>query len=168
MDADPSLRLFVQQVYERADSQHQGLRSKLCSRLHPGESPASAVVGLACVALSIVVASATLLAAGGLPLPPWTETHVVVKEDLSGGWQYRVNEDRSGLEILPFVIDSRVIHWPSATCRLAALIGAALGGVGLTLGLRRGRLAWLSALGFAVITLAILVNLVRQVTLPSG
>jgi hypothetical protein len=168
MDADPSLRLFVQQVYERADSHHQGLASRLRSRLHPGESLASAIVGLACVALAAVVASATLLAALGLPLSPWTETHVVPNEDLSSGRQYRENEDWTRLDILPVVVGSRVIYWPSATCRLLALSGAALGGIGLILGLRRGRLAWLSALGFSVITLMMLVNLVRQVILPSG
>src|SRR5262249_27919326 len=147
MDADPSLRLFVQQVYERADSHHQGVVSRLRSRLHPGESLASAIVGLNCVALAVVVASATLLAALGMSLAPWTETRELVREDLWGGRQYRLNDDGSRLEILPVVLDRRVICSPSANCRLVALSGAALGGVGLILGLRRGRLAWLSALG---------------------
>jgi hypothetical protein len=167
MDADPSLRFFVQQVYERADSHHGGLVSRLRSRLHLGESLASAIVGLTCVAFSVVVASATLLAALGISLAPWTEAYELPREDPSGGRRYQLNEERH-VEILPIIVGRRVIYWPSENCRLMALSGAALGGVGLILGLRRGRLSWLSALGFAVITLAMLVNLVRQVLMPSG
>jgi hypothetical protein len=168
MDADPSLRLFVQQVYERADSHPQGLLSWLRSRLHPGEGLESAIVGLACVALSGVVASATILAALGMPLSPWAETRELVSENSSWGRQYHLNEDGSRLELRPVLVERRVVCSPFTYCPLVALGGAGLGSVGLLLGLRRGRLAWLSALGIAVITLAMLVNLVRQLAPLSG
>src|SRR6476646_9278773 len=88
MATDQSSRIFVQQIHQRADARYQSRRRKLLHSLNPGESLASALMGIICLAISAIVLAVTFLAILG-PIEPWTSRHEVPKEDLSQ--RYRVD-----------------------------------------------------------------------------
>jgi len=153
--------MFVQQIHQRADARYQSRRSKSLHSLNPGESLASSLMGIPCLAISAIVLAVTFLAILG-PIELWTYRHEVLKEKLSQGIQYRVDPETRSLPSGPVMVVKRVIHLPATRCRVLALIGTAVGGAGLALGWRKGRLAWLSALGVALVAVAMLVNLARS------
>jgi len=151
--------MFVQQIHQRADARYQSRRRKWLHSLNPGESLASSLMGIICLAISAIVLAVTFLAILS-PIEPWTSGHEVLMEDLTQG--PRVDPETRSLPSGPVMVVKRVIHLPATRCRVLALIGTAVGGAGLALGWRKGRLAWLSALGVALVAVAMLVNLARS------
>jgi hypothetical protein len=154
MSTGQSYKLLVQQVHERAAARGKNHRRRWLRTVPPGETVLSSVLGTACLCLAITVLAVNLIAMLGGSVPSWTERHEILKSTYSSNGIYTP---------LPVMVVDRVVYVPAARCRVLGLIGIVVGGGGVAVGWRRGRLAWLSAIGLAIISAIMLIEFMRQI-----
>jgi hypothetical protein len=109
-------------------------------RLLRRETLATLMLGTASVALGIVMFMVTLLGLAGIPFRPWSEPR------------------ERFVETTPeHFVSAGSVFVPSPECDQLAWFGFALGGLGVALSLRRRKFSWLSAIGFSLMLLMMLV-----------
>jgi hypothetical protein len=117
------------------------------------ESTGTLMLGTASLALAVVMTIVTVLGLFGIPVRNWSQPRTWVIQTTPGAG---TTASPGGPGSLAGGATSRKVWVPSDDCTLLGFLGLILGGAGIGLSLRRGKFSWLSAAGFVLILLMML------------
>jgi hypothetical protein len=113
----------------------------------PRDSLATLLLGTLSLGIGLVTLGATLAGIAARPLAGWNRPVEVLAEatprQFEVVWDSELGRQVSRVKL----VVATTILVPSPSCVAVALIGAALGGAGVALGLRRRRASWSSGAG---------------------
>ncbi len=145
---DQSLRLIEQSL--RHSRALEGVRTRSWLRsLRPRETLATIMIGTASCSLGYVALIATILGLNGQSLPPWNETLEVMTEAVPRQYESHWTPDGPSEHYVKMVVGTTVLI-PSAYTAGLGVLGSLLGVAGLVQSRRFHQLSPLSAVGFAL------------------
>ena len=150
---DERLWLFDRMI-RYAEEREQARLAAFRRRLLPRETIATLMLGTASVTLAMVVLVVTLLGLFGIGFQRWSEPREVMVET---GRFITIYDPKNGDVTEPVLVSAGRVFVPSPECVLAACMGLVLGGIGLAVSLRRRKLSWLSASGFSLTLLMMMI-----------
>jgi hypothetical protein len=121
------------------------------------ETLGTMLLGTASLSLAIVMLIVTFAGLLGVRIERLSERRDVMVESTPPKFISDWDPEIQRWVSVPVLTLSRSIWVPSDDCERLALLALVLGEVGLALSLRRRQLSWLSAIGFALALLAVLV-----------
>jgi hypothetical protein len=148
--ADPG----VSRILLRAaalDQERQRANRSAVLRMLKLESTATLMLGTGSLALAIVMTIVTIVGLFGIPVANWSQPRTwVVQSGAAVGASVGLTR----------MVGTRKIFLPSNDCVLLGLLGLVLGGLGILLSLQRRRFSWLSAVGFTLILMMMMLVIV--------
>jgi hypothetical protein len=113
------------------------------------------MIGIASLALAVVVAVPTILGLFGIPCGQWSEPREIMAEATPPQFVRSMDPVTKQYVNVPQLVPSGKIWVPSHDCARLALLGLTIGGTGLALSWRQRKFSWSSALGLTLLLLIV-------------
>jgi hypothetical protein len=150
-------RWIVERIIRSSEERDQAHLAAFRRRLLPRETMATLMLGTASTALAIVMLIVTFLGLFGVSFQRWSKPREVMVETTPPEFTRRFDPLTNSYVSEPVLVSAGRIFVPSPECDLLACFGFVLGGIGLAESLRRRKFSWLSAIGFTLMLLMMLI-----------
>ena len=155
------------QAHDRivAWARHQARLAAAARRPRPRDSLATLMLGTLALGVGFATLAGTLAGIAGKPWTPWNEPRAVWTESRPRQYEEVWDPELKTVSRQAKLVVATTIRAPSSYCLSVALIGAALGGAGFALGMRRRRVSWVSTVGLVFSLLCPLLGLAHELVM---